>query len=784
MSEHHSGRDFAALLEALKIRSGRSYHALAGRLDLSQSTLHRYCTGSKLPPDVRLVTRLSRVCGASEAETKTLVRAWYLADAVRRGPAAVDGDTEPAPIPALRKDLPRDINDFVARQEELCWLLETLAPDGPAEVKAIDGMAGVGKTTLVVHAAHLLADRYPDGQLFLDLHGHTTGVPPMSVADALGALLRAAEVPEESIPATVEQRVSLWRSSLAGRRALVVLDNAADAAQVTPLLPGEPDCLTLITSRGRLAELDAVGTLTLDVLSTDDAVDLFDRVRGPAADSSDRLAVAESVQLCGHLPLAIRIAAARLRHHPAWTTDRLNRGLRTEHRRLSELRSGGRSVQAAFALSHGKLTARQQRMYRLIGLHPGGEIDAAHAAELADVRLEQAERLLEDLVDAHMLHEVGADRYLYHDLVRDHARSLAAARPSEQEAAIRRLLDHLLLAADRAAMLLEPSRRSERLPPAREPRYAPTFAGRQEALDWLDLERRTLVASVELAHRSGLDDHCWKLTRALWHFFLLRGHIEDWLHTHSHAIEAARRTGDRWAEAETLKNLGVATWLSGETEEAIAQHERALEIDRELADPCGEAKTLTHLGFIHNQLGDHRRAVERFDRSVMLYRQLDDPTGIGRGLAGQGDSLRQLGERTAALPLLAEALSLSTDGRDRWGETVASTALGFLRLDDGLIDLARRHFEQALSISRQTGDRRGEACSCAGLGTVHLTSGRLGRARQCFEQALAISRQSGDRRSESLAVEGLRACVTSPSDRPDVRWISGKAPEIRNLRAL
>ncbi|WP_158226840.1 ATP-binding protein [Amycolatopsis vastitatis] len=784
MSEHDSGRDFATLLEALKARSGRSYHALAGRLDLSQSTLHRYCTGRKLPPDVRIVTRLARVCGASEAEMRTLVRAWHLADAVRQTPAATDGGREHVPVNPWRNDLPRDVSDFVARQGELCWLFDGLESDGPANVKAIDGMAGVGKTALVVHAAHRLADRYPDGRLFLDLRGHTAGMPPMSIADALAALLRAAEVPDESIPAPLEQRVSLWRSTLAGRRALVVLDNAADTAQVTPLLPGEPSCLTLITSRSRLTDLDAVGTLTLDVLETGDAVDLFDRVIGPAAGLRDHLAVAETVRLCGHLPLAIRIAAARLRHHPAWTIDRLNRGLRTEHRRLSELQSGGRSVQAAFGLSYGKLTSRQQRMFRLVGLHPGAEIDAAGAAELADVRLEQADHLLEELVDAHMLHQIGADRYRYHDLVRAHARSLAATREPEREAAIRRLLDHLLRAADRAATLLEPSRRPERLAPAREPRYAPTLGDRQEALDWLDLERTTLVATVELAQRTGHHRHCWQLARALWHFFLLRGHIEDWLHTHSLALVAARHTGDRMAEAETLKNLGIATWLSGDTETAIAQHERALAIDRELDDPCGEAKTLSHLGFIHNRTGDHPRAVERFSRSVLLYRQLGDLTGIGRGLAGQGDSMRQMAERTDALPLLAEALSLSAECHDRWGETLASTALGFLRLDDGLTDPARRYFERALSISRQTGDRWGEAFSGAGLGAVHLAGGERERARQCFEQALAVSRQSGDRRSESLAVEGLGACVTSRSAWSGIRRISGNPPDIRGLHAL
>ncbi|MGW7531263.1 ATP-binding protein [Amycolatopsis sp. NPDC054798] len=780
MPENDSGRDFAALLEALKVRSGRSYHALAGRLDLSQSTIHRYCTGRKLPPDPRVVTRLARVCGASEAESRTLVRAWRLADAVRCGPAAAGRSSERVPIAAPRNDLPRDVSDFVARQDELHWLLDDLASEGPAQVKAIDGMAGVGKTTLAVHAAHRLASRYPDGQLFLDLRGHTAGVAPMSVADALAALLRAAEVPDESIPSPVEQRVSLWRSALSGRRALVVLDNAASTEQVTPLLPGERSCLTLITSRGRLTDLDAVGTLTLDVLATDDALDLFDRVVGPAGTRCDRRAAAETVQLCGRLPLAIRIAAARLRHHPAWTIDRLNRGLRTEHHRLSELRSGGRSVQAAFALSYGKLTPRQRRMFRLVGLHPGAEIDAAGAAELADVRLEQAEHLLEKLVDAHMLHQIGADRYRYHDLVRDHSRSLAWTREPEREAAVRRLLDHLLRAADRAATLLEPSRRPERLALAREPRYAPAFSDRQDALDWLDLERTTLVAAVELAQRSGLDRHCWQLARALWHFFLLRGHIEDWLHTHSLALAAARRTGDRQAEAETLKNLGAATWLSGDAEAAIAQQEQALTIDRALDDPYGEAKTLSHLGFIHNRMGEHQRAVERFSRSVLLYRQLDDPTGTGRSLAGQGDSMRQLGERAAASPLLAEALSISSDCHDSWGETLASAALGFIRLDEGRADQARRCFERALSLSRQTGDRWNEAFSGTGLGAALLASGERECAKRCFEQALVVSRQHGDRRSERLAEEGLRACRVWA----DGRGVSGSAPEVRSLHAL
>ena len=273
MSESKALGEFAALLEDLKVRSGRSYEALARRIGLGPSTLHRYCTGRSLPTEASLVTRIAAVCGADPRETQALVRLWHVADAVRHRPALADAPNEPRWTP--RSDLPRDIADFTGRAEELRQLL---APDGAvAAVRTIDGMAGVGKTTLAVHASHLLVERYPDAQLFLDLHAHTAGARAVSPADGLESLLNAVGVAPDRIPQRTDQRAALWRSTLVGRHTLVVLDNALDAAQVQDLIPGQPGCLTLITSRNRLVDLDAADTLTLDVLPPDDAATLFTR---------------------------------------------------------------------------------------------------------------------------------------------------------------------------------------------------------------------------------------------------------------------------------------------------------------------------------------------------------------------------------------------------------------------------------------------------------------------------------------------------------------------------
>lgn len=370
-------------------------------------------------------------------------------------PSADRGRSGLAPAPVAQADrivrprqLPLDTTSFTGRASEVDRLLALVSDSGSGSavvISAIDGMAGIGKTALAVRVGHQLAKRFPDGQVFIDLHGFTGAVAPVEPADALDRLLRTLGVPGERIPAGLDDRAGLWRSLLADRRLLIVLDNAATEAQVAPLLPGVPGCLVLVTSRNRLAGLEATQVVSLDTLPVADAVILFARIADEDQLATEsRSLVLEAVQLCGRLPLAIGIAAARLRRHRAWTVADLVARLHDADQRLAELADGARSVAAALAVSYEHLSPGQQHLYRLLGLHPGPDIDTYAAAALANTTAGDAGRLLDNLLDAHLLVEPATDRYVLHDLVRAHAASTAATTDTEPDrrAAVGRLLDH------------------------------------------------------------------------------------------------------------------------------------------------------------------------------------------------------------------------------------------------------------------------------------------------------------------------------------------------------
>ncbi|NAS20953.1 hypothetical protein GT755_04540 [Herbidospora sp. NEAU-GS84] len=362
--------------------------------------------------------------------------------------------------PVVPRELPRDIASFTGRTAEIAFLDEIATVPDAAEARgsspvigAVDGMAGVGKTTLAVHVAHRLADRYPDGQLFVDLRGFTRGGAPVDPGDALDQLLRSLGVPGDRIPHDPGARASLYRTRLAGRRVLVLLDNVATEAQVRPLLPGSPTCLVLITSRRRLAGLEDVRPLSLDVLPRADAVTLFARTAGEQRVSGEAPGLlAEIVELCGRLPLAIRIAAARLRIRPGWTPAHLADRMRDHQHRLGELEVGPLSIAAALDLSYHHLTPGQQDMYRLLGLHPGPDIEPRAAAALVGTTVEHAGRLLDDLVDAHLLQEPAPGRYRFHDLPRAHASATLADEDTDhdRQEALTRLFDHYVETASTA----------------------------------------------------------------------------------------------------------------------------------------------------------------------------------------------------------------------------------------------------------------------------------------------------------------------------------------------
>ncbi len=361
-----------------------------------------------------------------------------------RLPVATLATVAPAPVerrPSRHSYLPRDIPDFIGRTRELAALVAAgRQPDGALRVAVVDGMPGVGKTTLALHAAHRLLDRYPDGQVLCDLHGHSGQSEPVEPAAALAVLLRAFGVTGAAVPADLDERAALWRATLAERRVLLVLDDAASAAQVRPLLPGDGGCLVLVTSRSRLAGLDGVDTLTLDVFPEPDALGLFAAGVGDRRVADEPAASAEVVRLCGHLPVAIRIAAGRLRQRRAWTVGLLADRLREEYGRLAELQAEDRNLSAMFAISYRQLDGAAQRMFRLLGLAPCQEIDVAAAAALAGVPVDEAEPTMERLLDQHLLMQRRQGWYRIHDLLHEHARQVAFEEetPAQRQAAAAR----------------------------------------------------------------------------------------------------------------------------------------------------------------------------------------------------------------------------------------------------------------------------------------------------------------------------------------------------------
>ncbi|MFB9903149.1 AfsR/SARP family transcriptional regulator [Allokutzneria oryzae] len=413
-------------------------------------------------------------------------------DLLRPAPSTV------APV-APRSDLPGDVADFTGRADEVRQLLDAASAGATVVISAIDGMAGIGKTTLALRAAHQLADRYPDGQLFLNLHGHTEGRAPVEPATALASLLRAVGVPIEQIPDSVEERASRWRAELADREVLVVLDNAADAAQVRPLLPGAAGSLTLVTSRRRLVDLDTACSVSLDLLPPADAVTLFTRIAGQRRVAAEPDAVAEVARLCGYLPLALRIAAARLRTRPAWSVSHLASRLGDEQRRLAELSAGDRSVAAAFTLSYQHLTSAQQRLFRLLGLVPGPHWDAYLAAALTDTSVTEAEDGLEQLLDVHLLTQPAPGRYQFHDLLGEHARAVAHQEEPEaaRSAAVDRMLHYYCVAGAHAAEKGSPIEGVTDRPfvIATVSTGVPVFTTYDQGLAWLKTERPNLLAA-------------------------------------------------------------------------------------------------------------------------------------------------------------------------------------------------------------------------------------------------------------------------------------------------
>jgi tetratricopeptide (TPR) repeat protein/DNA-binding SARP family transcriptional activator len=686
-----------------------------------------------------------------------------------------------APTPARSEDhgrlaqLPADTANFTGRRAELAHLLAPISdtadgpgPGGVVEICAVDGMGGIGKTTLAVHAAHRLAARFPDGCLFLDLHGYTHTIAPVEPGQALERLLRALGLPGEQIPDNVDDQAALYRSRLAGRSMLIVLDNARTAEQVRPLLPAEPRCLVLITSRRRLTALDEARPLSLDILPLADAVTLFSRIAGPGRTAGHSDAVRRVVELCGRLPLAIRIAAARLRARSAWSVATVADRLADRHLRLGELDDGERGVAAAFALSYHDLTSEQQRAFRHLGLHPGADTDPYAAAALTGLSLTHTGRVLEDLLDSHLLVQAVSGRYRLHDLMRAYAANLARTQDSDgaRRVALTNLFDHYLGTAAAAMGALYPVERHPRprIPPADSPKLP--VSDTAGARVWLDAERPNLVAAIAHTATHGWPTHTTSLSATLCDYFYYGSHHAEALTIHTHARSAARHIGDWAAEAYALTNLGYAHDGVGRHAQGADHLRQAISLFRELGDRAGEARALTTLGMVNWRPGHHKQAADHLQEGLTLFRELGDRGGEASALENLGLIYIRQGRYNEGTEQIYKALAHHRDVGDRYSEAWALDALGAAHLSQGRYEQAATDLQGSLTLSRDIGDRAAEGYALKDLGLVYQRQRLYDEAADHHQRAIALFREIGDRTGETEALNSLGETLHA-SGRPD-----------------
>ncbi|MQY06556.1 AfsR/SARP family transcriptional regulator [Actinomadura macrotermitis] len=715
--------------------------------------------------------------------------------------------------PAARRpsDLPRDVPTFTGRTAELAALTALAERDGEAvAVLAVDGMPGVGKTALAVHLAHRLADRYPDGHVFLQLNAHHFEYAPLDPATALERLLSIFGVPVEDQPESLEARAGQWRGRLAGRRVLLVLDDVVGHDQIRHLLPGTPGSLVIVTGRHRLAGLDAVRPVSLDVLAPDDAVRLLSRVtagRIAAGDPHARTVAA----LCGHLPLALQLAGSRLLHRPSWSAADLAARLGEGGDRLTGIRAGDRDLTGVFELSYRDLPERARRAFRLLGLYPGADIAAAEAAVLFGASRAQSEEILEILLDHHLVTEPQHGRHRFHDLLREYARRLAAADPPpDGEAALDRLLDHYLdtaggagtprrwLRAEIGNLLAAAAFAADHGRPAHAARLAALLASYMEAGGlwgkaaglheravriWRDLGdeaamMRALADLAEIAWRSG--DHERALSAAgegleiararrdrratagfLDRFGLVHWHRSEYdvaTGYFERALAAYRESGERRGEAEVLDHMGIVLWHQGRYADAIARMEAALALYESEGYLHGQQMTLHNIGRVENSIGRYEEAIGHYERSAAVKEMRPQHRAIW--LTNVANIYRDTGRAEHAIEEYRRALLIYREIGDRRGECDSLNQIGVCFAQLGREGEAVIHHQMALSLSQDLSERFEQAHALYGIGEAHLRAGRTGPAREHFEKSLEIARSIADAYQEARALDGIADVLT------------------------
>ena len=644
---------------------------------------------------------------------------------------------------AVPRQLPAAPGSFAGRRQELASLTELLddgAGGGPVIV-TVSGAPGTGKTALALHWAHQVQQRFPDGQLYVNLRGFDSSPAPVAPGEAIDGLLESIGVAASQIPARVDSRAALYRSLLAGRRLLVVLDNARDEAQVRPLLPGSGTCLVLVTSRNELTGLvaaEGARPVRLDVLTETEARQLLAGRLGARKVTAEADAAAELASMCAHLPLALAIAAARAAIRPAVPLAALVGELRDTRDRLGALDVGDEAtnIKAVFSWSYRLMSEPAARMFRLLAAHPGPHISAAAAASLAAVSAQSAGAALAELTRAGLAQEQVPGRYSLHDLLDDYAAQLGDQ--AEQRSALQRALDHYVHSARAAVGLAYPAHRQIAVAPPGPDSTPECLADAGQARKWLQAEHQVLLAACTAAADSAFDVPAWQLPAALGPHLAHRGFYLDLARTQQTALTAANRLRDEAAQASALLSLGEAMVHLGSPQDARGHLEDSLRLYRKLGDQSGQAHCHCAMSRLAESQGDHTRSLYHARHALRLYRALADLTGEATALNAVGWDNALLGKTERALSYCTKALRLHRDSGNRFGEAITLDSLGYSHHQAGRHSRAVEFYQQALDAYADTGDRYYRAHTLIRLGEAHMAGGTPREAHDNWQEAATI----------------------------------------------
>jgi DNA-binding SARP family transcriptional activator len=652
--------------------------------------------------------------------------------------------------------LPLETSEFVGRHEQLALL------GGTPGIAIIEGMPGVGKTALAIRAARLVSRQFPDGTLFLNLHSHDPGSSPLGPAEALRRLLQMLAVPAAQIPDTIGERAALWRAHLGRCRAVVILDDAAGHDQIRPLLPVTGRCLILITTRRRLPRSPGARTLTLDVLSADEAITLFRQIAGESR-AGDADKVAAAVDLCGRLPLAVQIAASRVARDGAPGLEVLIEELSQSPASLGGSGAASLEVLAAFDLSYRALEPDYQQFFRRLGVSPCARLSLPAAAALGGCTLAEAEKALVTLLDGHLLARAPHGQFRFHDLIRDYA-AVRAARDdpeAERRQAFSRLLDYYLHTADQADRVLHRFRRRTPVQVTQVPTASPALGTQEDAAGWLESEWRNILQAARHAGQREWKQKCADLIHVLADFVEIKAHWDEAIAAHTLALQAGRDLADPARIAQASVALSAVLQQTGRHEAALPPAEEAAAIYRSLADWRGEAEALDLIGLAHQRTARSREALAYFREAQILYRAAEDPRGVANALSHSGIACWHLGRGTEARARMSEALSLYREVGDRRGEAKALNNLGKIHLYNGHHREALDAYQESLRIFGEIGGAQNEAILYKNIGSVHHYKGSYTEALAACRRALSINREIGDLANEADALNEIGAIYQS-----------------------